>query len=75
MPNFSFPLFKKIELADLPDIFDNKIIVLTIIEVLNSISKSIPLIVFEGIFSEKSKSSAKEAMKKAKKTRQYALND
>jgi hypothetical protein len=41
--------------------------VVTIIEVLASISKTIPVSVFDGALTKMSKRIAKEAMKKAKK--------
>lgn len=68
IPNLTFPFFRKIELKELPDIFVNKIITLTIIEALTNISIRNPLIVLVGMLTRKSKNSAKEAMKKEKRT-------
>jgi hypothetical protein len=62
------PFFRKIELNVLPEIRVKRIIVLTIIDVLTNISKTVPFIVSEGMLIRKSKNMAKEAMKKAKKT-------
>ena len=70
-----FPRFRKIELSELPDIFVNRIIMLTIIEELTNISKNNPLIVSDGMFTIKSKSNAKEAIKKAKRICQYCFKD
>lgn len=70
-----FPRFKKIELRELPDIFINRIITLTIIEALTTISKNKPLIVYDGMFTRKSKNKAKEAIKNAKRICQYCFKD
>jgi hypothetical protein len=68
MPNLMFPFFRNIELNVMPEIRVKRIIVLTIIEVLTNISKTIPFIVSEGMLTRKSKKNAEEAMKKEKKT-------
>jgi hypothetical protein len=74
-PNLIFPFFKKIEPRELPEIFVNKIITLTIIEALISMSIKNPFIVSAGKFTKKSKNNAREAMKKANKIYQYCFSD
>ena len=74
-PNFRFPLLTKIDLNDAPETRVRRRINPTMMEVLNSMSETRPLMVSEGMLSRRSTDMAIEAVKKAKKTGKYSFNE
>ncbi len=74
-PDLRLPFLKKIDPKELPESLVKTTIVVTIMEVLTSISKAKPVFVCAGTLTKRSISIAKDATKKAKKICQLSASD